>query len=318
VRSVTLTDRVPWSSGRAVVRFSRSPGAGAATAAHPVHLKVVRHDYFETFGLDVLAGRAFSPERETEPTPLGETESVVLDHAYAELLGFASPQAAIGQIVYGGPDGQPFRVIGVTETEATRLEASEVIGHIYVFSQWRSGSAQFPIVRVDRDDVAGALASITRTWDGFAPNAPANIRFFDELFARGFAGYARAGQLFMLLSASAFVIASIGMLGIAVHVASRRRREVAIRKTLGSSAMRVVRLLLTDFSKPVLIGNLAAWPLAWIASEAYLRSFAERLDLGFMPFGLSLAATLFIAWMAVGGVVLRAANEHPAKVLRHA
>lgn len=316
VRSATMTDRLPWSEGRAVVGFSRS--ADAAAIPIPGHLKIVRHGYFETFGLDPLAGRVFSPERETAPTPLAQTESIVVDEAFAQRLGFASPQAAAGQIVHGGPDRQAFRIIGVTATEATRLEASDVSGHVYAFSQWRSGSSHLPILRIDSRDVPGAVAAITQVWDEFAPNAPANIQFFDALFERSFTGYARTGQTFMLLAASAFGISSIGIFGIAVHVASRRRREVAIRKTLGSSSQRVVRMLLADFSRPVLVGNLLAWPLAWAAGEAYLRSFADRVDLSPAPFGASMAITLLIAWAAVIGVVFKAATARPAEVLRRA
>jgi putative ABC transport system permease protein len=77
-------------------------------------------------------------------------------------------------------------------------------------------------------------------------------------------------------------------------------------------------LLLTDFSIPVLIGNLLAWPLAYLAANAYLSAFALRIDLTPAPFLLSMAITLTIAWAAVIGVVLKAASARPAEVLRQA
>jgi putative ABC transport system permease protein len=110
----------------------------------------------------------------------------------------------------------------------------------------------------------------------------------------------------------------MGLLGIAVHAASQRRHEIAVRKTLGSSVALIVRLLLTDFSIPVLIGNLLAWPLAYLAAQAYLSVFAHRIDLTLAPFLLSLLITLAIACAAVIGVVLKAASVRPAEVLRHA
>jgi putative ABC transport system permease protein len=121
-----------------------------------------------------------------------------------------------------------------------------------------------------------------------------------------------------LIAVTAFFISSVGLLGIAVHIASRRRHEIAIRKTLGSSVADVVRLLLTDFSIPVLIGNLLAWPLGYLAAQAYLAAFANRIDLSPAPFFISMAITLVIAWAAVIGVVLKAASVRPAEVLRHA
>jgi putative ABC transport system permease protein len=122
----------------------------------------------------------------------------------------------------------------------------------------------------------------------------------------------------MFLATTAFLISSVGLLGIAVHVASRRRHEIAVRKTLGSSVTGVIRLLLTGFSIPVLIGNLLAWPLGYLAAQTYLSAFALRIDLTPAPFLLSMAITLTIAWAAVIGVVLKAASVRPAEVLRHA
>jgi putative ABC transport system permease protein len=159
---------------------------------------------------------------------------------------------------------------------------------------------------------------VRRAFDELAPNIPADIRFFDQLFEQGYRQYGRISQLFVLLAGAAFAIASVGLLGIAVHAASQRRHEIAVRKTLGSSVTGVIRLLLTDFSLPVLIGNLLAWPLGYLAAQIYLSAFAHRIELTPTPFLISMAITLLIAWAAVIGVVLKAASVRPAEVLRHA
>jgi len=75
-------------------------------------------------------------------------------------------------------------------------------------------------------------------------------------------------------------------------------------------------LLLRDFSKPVLIANLVAWPLAYFAAQQYLSVFIQRIALTPIPFLLSLAITILIACAAVGGQALRAARVSPAHVLR--
>jgi putative ABC transport system permease protein len=181
-----------------------------------------------------------------------------------------------------------------------------------------TGHGPYPIVRVSKTRVSEARSAIVQVWEQFAPDVPADINFFDDLFAESYRQHARVGQLFAALAMAAFAISTTGLLGIAVHAASRRRREIAIRRTLGSSIARVVRLLLTDFSIPVLIGNLAAWPLGYFAAQIYLAVFAQRIELSPTPFLLSMAITLLIAWAAVIGVVLKAASVRPAEVLRHA
>jgi putative ABC transport system permease protein len=100
-------------------------------------------------------------------------------------------------------------------------------------------------------------------------------------------------------------------------VTGRRTREIGVRKTLGASTGRILRLLLLDFSKPVLIANLIAWPVAYIAAKAYLAIFFDPVSLTPAPFLLSLVITLLVAWASVGLQSWRAARAKPAGVLRH-
>ena len=75
-------------------------------------------------------------------------------------------------------------------------------------------------------------------------------------------------------------------------------------------------MLLRDFSRPVVIANLITWPLAYLAAQAYLSAFIQRIGLTPLPFVLSLAIVVAIAVIAVGGQALRASRANPADVLR--
>ncbi|MET0984510.1 MAG: FtsX-like permease family protein [Steroidobacteraceae bacterium] len=111
-------------------------------------------------------------------------------------------------------------------------------------------------------------------------------------------------------------IAVMSLVGMAVDATGRRLREIGIRKTLGASAIEIGLMLLRDFSKPVLIGNLIAWPVAYLAGQAYANLFTQRAPGSLVPFALSLLATLIIAWVAVAAQSVRAARVTPTAVLR--
>jgi putative ABC transport system permease protein len=331
VKSMTVSDRLPWTSGSSMVQLART--AQDSSTENQTLLKNVGYDYFQTLGLRTLAGRTFDRNRDTVsrsivPLNAAQPIPVVIDATQAGALGFANPQDAVDKIVYLPPsftrmfsDGAsaPVQIIGVVEADRARVPVIPASGNMYAFAPDSPLQRQaFPVVRIDHRDVSGAIAAINRVWDRLSPNTPAGVRYYDDLFAFAYRQHGQISQLFILLASTAFVIASVGLLGIAVHVAGRRRHEVAVRKTLGSSAGRVVRLMLGDFSRPVIVGNLIAWPLGYFAANAYLAAFAYRIQLDALPFIASAAITIAIAWIAVIGVVLKSAMLRPAEVLRHA
>jgi putative ABC transport system permease protein len=326
IEVVSVADIPPWSTSSTGSGFTRSADASAAPVMGLV--KSIGDGYHKAFNLPLLAGRTFDRAQDM-PAPLLAFKNppflgAVIDRQMSDALGFATPEAAVGQTIYipasmtGVAAAKPIHVIGVTETETSIIETTRGGGTIYGYAPKALWGEQRPVVRVAPGKVAAAVDSINRVFGELAPNIPAQIRFYDQQFEQSYKQYGRVSQLFVLLASTAFIIASIGLLGIAVHVAAKRRHENAVRKTLGSSAARVVRLLLTDFSQPVLIGNLIAWPLAWLAAETYLSAFSNRIELSPVPFIISLAITLAIAWGATIGVVLRAATQRPADVLRRA
>ena len=76
-------------------------------------------------------------------------------------------------------------------------------------------------------------------------------------------------------------------------------------------------MLLIDFSKPVVVANIIAWPLGFLAAQVYLNAFIHRIALTPVPFVLSLIVTLAVAWTAVGSHAYCAARIRPAEVLRY-
>jgi putative ABC transport system permease protein len=351
VRSVTATDRIPWDDGGiSMTGLAASAESGATMFA--AETRRLGRDWVDAAGVEVLAGRALDPERDRSaapiifgqrPAPASTPTQVMIDLRLAQALGFADPAMAIGLSLYApstqdptGPRALTFEVVGVVETDPTRLIAQpptwasgatqrggtpgRIAGVLYVqeltleasFANW------YPAVRIDRGDIQGGLAAIERVWRAIEPDRPPRLLFTDDLFDEAYAPFSKIGMAFVVLSLCALIISTTGLLGIAVHVAARRRREMGIRKTLGASALGLARLLLVDFSKPVLVANLLAWPLGYFAAQAFLQPFAERIALTPAPFGFSLALTLAIAWAAVIGEVLKAASVRPAEVLRHA
>ena len=174
-----------------------------------------------------------------------------------------------------------------------------------------------PLVVVDDHSPNPAWTRLAELLARMAPDTPFNPTFLDESFELRYRSFAMINFAFIALSGIAVAIAAMGIFGMAMFVIRKRMREVGIRKTLGASVGRLLRLLLWDLAKPIVIANLIVWPVAYLGAKAYLAMFVNRMALTPAPFLTALAATLIFAGIAVANQVFRAARARPADVLQY-
>jgi putative ABC transport system permease protein len=326
IKALTAIDQPPWSVGAEVWALSRSREESFSN-----HSMVINHvglDFFDVLDMKLLAGRSFRGEHGEDTMPLSlpdwdpqRTANVVIDNALALQMGFASPREAVDKIVYIPESimrtlGKPaigVRIIGVVENKPLRVVAYGNNSNLYTLTD----ADMYPVVRISGTDIPAGVAAITDSWERLSPSIPVKLRFMDDLFEESYEIFGRINQLFAGLSAFAFIIAIIGLVAMALYVTSRRTHEIGVRKTLGATVGGILWMLLRDFSVPVVVGNLVAWPLAFVVMQKYLSTFTHRIELSFLPFALSLLVTVLIAWLAVSGHALRAARVRPAAVLRY-
>jgi putative ABC transport system permease protein len=315
VRGITDTGSEPWI-GIGAMTLSATPD-GTSPVIFTLS-RFVGADFFSVFDVELLAGRALSPDR-AEDQPAFSTErpyNAVVDRNFVEQFGFASAEDAIGKLVYfPAPDGRalPNQIVGVAET--VHWDFSSIGGArstIYRLSP----DNEYVIVRIAGDDVAGALQRIDAVWSTLAPTVPIKRRFLDEVFEEAYRTFARINQVVSFLALIALVISLAGLVGMATLVAGRRRREIAVRKVHGARTVQMLAMLLASFAKPIVIANLVAWPVAYLAGRAYLDMFAYSVPLTPLPFVSCLAVTLAIGCAAVAAQTLRAARTRPAETLR--
>lgn len=300
---------------------SRSPGEASTSK---LVMTIVGSDYFKVMEMPLLAGRTFSADRQDDVFPLGQEQfrdkhgpsHVVIDDAAARSLGWTDPTEAIGEQIYlFGNSDLVYEVIGVVATVQSSIRATDTVGATYAFNP---RYASYVIVRISKNDVQTALAHLDDVVDELLPDhPPAQKTFFDEAFASAYWTFTTIGRVFTGLALFAIAISAIALFGTGSFMAERRKREIGIRKSQGATQGQILRLLLWDFSKPVVLANILVWPVAFYAVERYLAIFAERVTLTPTPFLMALTATLLLAWLTVGAAVLRAARLRPTAVLRN-
>jgi len=327
IKAVSGINYVPWGNYVNYMELVTSRDEGAAKAVSTTTR--VDYNFIDTFQATLIAGRDFDPEIETwgepgfdeENADIGELDySVIVDRTYAEALGFDSPEAAIGQELYLTPQlrksferDPTMRIIGVIETVPLVNGIGDVRSNLYELANY---SGNQPAIRIDKNNVQEGIAAVEKAVKARFPDGAVTMRFTDAEFENSFKTYDGISKGFTGLSLIALIISSMGLFAMAVFTAIQRRQEIGIRKTLGASTWQVTSLLIRDFSRPVLIANVIAWPVAWYAASTYLKGFMQHINLTPLPWVLGLVFTLVIAWIAVGGQAFSAARVKPAEVLK--
>ncbi|WP_262690767.1 ABC transporter permease [Kordiimonas aestuarii] len=264
----------------------------------------------------LLAGRLFSVDRaadsEVEKDALASA-TVVLNEKAVNELGFDRPEDAVGQEIYSPGDVRS-TIIGVIANLRTRSARSEPMGTYY----WVGPSEfRYVVLKVAPQNMPETLAAIDEAWRGFFPELPIKRQFADDAFAKYYDTDRRQGWLLLFSGGVMVVIAVMGLYALAALSTERRSKEIGIRKVLGARSLNIVQLLLWQFSLPVLVANIIAWPIAWWGLGRWLEGFVDRISLTPLPFLAAGLGVLFIAWITIIGHTLKVARSNPIKALRY-
>jgi putative ABC transport system permease protein len=123
--------------------------------------------------------------------------------------------------------------------------------------------------------------------------------------------------MFAAFAGLAVVVGCLGLFGLAAFTAERRTKEIGIRKVLGARTRDIVQLLVWQFSRPVLIANLIAWPVAWWVMRGWLNGFDARIALNPLPFLFAGGLALAIAIATIASHAVRVARANPILALRY-
>ena len=275
----------------------------------------VGRDFFRTYGARLIAGRLFDdahPADDTSVLSKGGTRNIVINRLAVAKLGYASPQDAVGKTVGGGTKRTIIGVVDQLRFYSPRLPDDPTY---YVYY---GDVAPYPIITLRFTGETQTVVAAAKTlWQRMAPLIPFNAKTGVQALATFYEADERATRLFGIGAGLAVMIGCVGLWGLASFNTARRIKEIGIRKTLGASSADIVKLLVGQFLRPVLIANLVAWPLAFVAMRTWLAGFDDRIALSPLYFiGASLLATV-IAVLTVLGQSLRASRAAPAWALRH-
>lgn len=262
--------------------------------------------FLSTFEIDLLKGEYFTYDRDSL-----NYEYVVVNQALAELMGWEDP---VGMTFYMW--GSDLHVLGVTENINFFPFNLDVFGNealIYLYDPVR----EYIFVRVRPGITPEQMAGIESVFNKYNPGYAFESDFVSEFRFAAQENSDGISFIFKLFSFLAIFIAAMGLIGLSVFNNSRRTKEVGIRKSMGAHTGTIMKLLLSEFLKLVILSNLIAIPIAYFLLFKGFQFFSYSVDLKISVFVTVFLLSLLLSLGVVSFHAFRTARSNPVDSLRY-
>jgi len=305
IKNVTLASSLPNEVGN-VNPISDWPGKQGDGAVF-VRFAVTDRDYLNTFRMKLSAGRNFSKD------VAADTSNFVVNNKAAALMHLKDPVDT--RISFMGLSGKVIGVVDDFNNRPLEEETSPLI--LTINPKFYGYFVKYVLVKINSNDVPATVGYLESRIREFAPGYPFEFTFLDQTINTLYSSVERTWHLFESFAFLAIFISCLGLFGLASFMTELRTKEIGVRKTLGASAQGILMLLSREFARWVLLANLVAWPVAYLAMNKWLQGFAYKTDLNPWIFVVSGLVALAIAMLTVGFHTVKAATANPVEALRY-
>jgi putative ABC transport system permease protein len=300
-----------WTRDRRQYESAEDPGRTFVLSNYSID-----EDYFETLGIDLVAGRNFSVDIASD-----REDAYILNETAVRKLGIEDPIGkpftwSKGQVTsgYGRADTKTGFIIGVVKDFHARKLKDPITPAAYALDPNR-----FRIISVKTrpGTLLSTMAHFKSVWSQYITNRPLHHYFLDDRLDLAYRNERRYQSILAVSFGLAIFIACLGLIGLAAYTAERRTKEIGIRKALGATVPSIIGLLSSEFVTTIAVANVIAWPFAWYLMSDWLSGFAYRIDLSILPFIGAGVLSIAFAVATVGSQAYRAAQTDPIDALRY-
>lgn len=325
IKSVTFSSEAPTQDNENNNYFTlvENLTAGGQNEGQLLNYHNMGYGFFNAYQVQPIAGRLFDEafgSDELVRVEQGQTApiaSAILNESAIHKLGFANAEQAIGKTLKTMHSGsRELTIIGVIPDIYFRSIKFEIRPTVFMLEP-----ARFRVANIEfsANNLNQLQQDIEQIWKQVVPMQPVNLQFLSSMMSAQYAEDLAQARLFLGFSVLAIFIACLGLYGLAAYTAERRTKEIGIRKVMGASIKDIIQILVWQFSKPVLLANLIAWPVSFYFMSQWLQGFQYRLGSEFIIAVLFIASALalLVAWLTVASRAFRVAKANPIKALRY-
>lgn len=267
-----------------------------------IYRTYVDHDFLDIFGMDLVDGRPFSPE------------------IASDSLAYLINEAAVKSLGWEAPIGKQFAngtVVGVLKDFHLKTfdQAIEPLFMALRTPQHTRNNGEV-VLKIDMSDYGKTSDFIVKTMKKIVPHVPYEVKFVEDSYLRFYDEEKKLGDAFTIFTLLALFIAGMGLFGMVSFQISQRRKEISIRKVLGSSVSGILNLLAKGVFKQIVFALLIATPFAYYFMEGWLQEYVYRISLQWWVAVMVGSLALMLAFLSISFQSLKAAKSNPIKSLR--
>jgi putative ABC transport system permease protein len=277
----------------------------------PIKYLMVDYDFFRTMGMELVEGRSFSREY-----PSDDSIAYIVNETAVRTMQLKDPVGKRISFKHGDfPEGlRDGMIIGVVKDFHTGTFHQAIPPLVLrMYRPWFS----YLILKIDPVDMPSTIAYLGGLVDQMAPGYPFDYMFFEDAWTRLYQSEHQMNQLIRIFALLAILISSLGVMGLSSYSALRRTKEIGIRKINGARTRDILRLLLLDTIRHVLISVSIAIPVGWFFMDRWLRSYAYRIDITWWTFIAAAMIAMIISFLITALQAYQRATKNPSNSLRY-
>jgi ABC-type antimicrobial peptide transport system permease subunit len=279
---------------------------GKEPVTRQVFKKWVDTAYIKVYGIKLLAGRNLRPSDTTNEFVINETA--------VKAFGFKSPEEAIGKFI--GQSHEKLPIVGVVKDFHLQDFYNSIDPMAFESEKDNLTNFNIKLESANPSQWQATLKAVEKKWYQFYPPESFSFKFYDQTIEGMYEQEMHLAKLVNLATGIAIFISCLGLFGLAVLTAFQRTKEIGIRKVLGASVSRIVRLLSKEYLILVIVAIVLATPIAWWGMNKWLQDFAYRIELKWWMFVLAGIIGIVIALVTVSFQAIKAAVANPVESLR--
>jgi putative ABC transport system permease protein len=268
-------------------------------------------NYIKLYKIKLLAGRNLQAA--------DANKAFLANLTLVKTMGLKNPGDAIGKTINDFNGDTPMQIVGVV-SDFTQESLHAPIAPLVILTGQAGFEGTFHIAlnpeTANGNEWQKAIAGIQASWKDIYPGEDFSYQFLDESIAQLYTNEQHTVTLLTWATGLSVLISCLGLLGLAIYTTNQRTKEIGVRKVLGASVAQIVGLLSTEIVRLILLAFIIVTPLAWLAMNKWMQSFADRTTMSWWIFALSGAGMLVTAMFTSGFQTVKAAIANPVKSLR--